>query len=113
MAEITRLRAELTEPWGPPMEKNPRLLEPVRMARIWYDELSRLDSAEARARREHVGSLLQVIDGLRAAHQRLEANAVFWREADRTSEARIRELETQVQDLETEKDIATAAEGPS
>ena len=37
----------------------------------------------------------------------------FWREADRKSEARIRELEIQVQDLETEKDIATAAEGPS
>lgn len=101
LEEITRLRAELTASWGP-AEKVAHLVQPVRMARIWYDELARVDSAEARARREHIGSLLQVIDGQRATHQRLEANAVFWREADRASEARIRELEERVRDLETE-----------
>ncbi len=100
LEEVARLRAELTEPWGPPKEKNPRLLESVRMARVWYDELARLDSAEARSRREHIGTLLQVIDGLRATHQRLEASVVFWREADRQSGARIRELEIWVADLE-------------
>lgn len=36
--------------------------DPVDMARIWYEELAREETAEATARRLMVGALLKVID---------------------------------------------------
>lgn len=69
-AEISRLRAELTEPWGP-AEGALTMVEPVRMARIWLEELTSRAIPGSEGRRSHIAALLYVIDGLRETNRRL------------------------------------------
>ncbi len=50
-------------------------VEPVRMARIWYDELAHLNTPEARARRRHIGALLDVVNERNETIRRLNHRA--------------------------------------
>lgn len=53
-------------------------IDPVHMAKIWYEELEESDAPEAKARWLMLGSLLEYVEGVKKRLARFEKNMPSW-----------------------------------